>query len=223
MQKDPTRVDLIRSHATHLELTAETDLSPSQSVEVFSKFGTLAEQETRMQRFGTRYRRSTKGHYCQGTFLQMEPDGLAHDFRLEYFADLHESLYRQLRLPGRVPPVIQMLEVLSEISEEQLFRCRATFEYSKPRYVSNVGLPMKIAEGTSLPFTGISGIHFKASDEDLPIYDVIVEHGSPDDDSVAHMLSFAYVAEFGVDLPHSVLDVGSNISLRFGGPENGGR
>jgi hypothetical protein len=201
-----------------MNIRTRIDLDATLASEIFSAIGNVRSDDQHLQFFATRYQRSKANHCCSGYLHQGEPRAQQYDFTLQYYTEAAALGRLMDSIPENAPPVLDALQVLSELEAEYSFMCNTRFEYPKSRYGSRVGLPLSIPASPNLPWTEICGIRFAALEDDQRKYDMIVDHGLPEISVVAHMLDFAYMGEIALDLPQRILEKADEISTRFGAP-----
>jgi hypothetical protein len=212
MASDPTRLDLVRSHATELSLTARSELDSDSLVELLVEYGVSDPEGKRFALFYTEYRRSRTLHHCLGSILRVKPKAGQYQFRLTYSLD---PLMLSPTVEG-TRAVFDMMDILSDTPEEHTFSCRAGFRYPSNRYTSCIALPLVVSSSARLPYTDIRGVHVAKVQEGASLYDAIIDHASPDMELVQHSITFEYLARFALDLPSEVLRFAGQISRKFG-------
>jgi hypothetical protein len=212
MASDPTRLDLVRSHAADLRLTARSEIDSDSLAQLLLDYGISDAEGKRFALFYTGYRRSRTLHHCLGTILQVEPKAKEYQFRLTYSL---EPLMPPLP-PETTRTVFDMVDTLADTPEEQTFACRAGFRYPANRYTSCIALPLIIASPARVPYTDIRGLHVAQIREGASLYDAVIDHTSPGLEVVQHSITFEYLARFALDLPSEVLRFAGQISGKFG-------
>jgi len=212
MATDATKLDLARSHATELFLTARSEVDSDSLTELLLEYGISDAEGKRFALFYTAYKRSRTRHNCLGTILQVEPEAKEYQFRLTY------SLEPLMPSPSPegTRTVFDMLRMLAETAEEHTFSCRAGFRYPSNRYTSRIALPLVVGSPTRLPYTDIRGLHVAQVRDGASLYDAIIDHLSPELEVVQHSITFEYLAKFALDLPTEVLRHAGQISNKFG-------
>ncbi len=211
--KDPTRINLVRFHASHLSLASQASVEPSLLAEKLSGYAVKDAQGGDIALFHTIYHRDKVRHYCAGTIFQEKPGSDKFEFSLTYST----SPTMAFPPPGVTRSVAGMLEMLSNMPARQTFQCRASFEYPLDSYRSRVALPVVVNPEAELPYSEVRGMRLTKAAENGVAYDAIVDHGSGPTGAVWHSITFFYPGQFAVNLPTRVFGVAKEISGKFGG------
>lgn len=216
MPSDPSRLDLVRSSATDLALQANLDVDFAFLAELLTGYAVSGPTGRKVAFFYTEYRRSRVEHACVGSIAQVQAEGEEFRFVLTYSVGPAASLL----MPEKTRPVLDLLDMLSDMPEEYAFDCRASFRYQASRYVSRVPMPLTVGHSSRLPYTDIRGVHLAKVRDGASLYDVIIDHAAPETDTVLHMVSFEYLSRFALELPGDILRFAEGISNEFGEPHD---
>ncbi len=118
------------------------------------------------------------------------------------------------RLPKKLPRISQLVDILSPISQELTFECKASFLFSrKLRAKSIIHLPQKYSDLPDMPFDRIQGMHLVKLDGLETKYDVFLE--VPAQGVIIENIVFKHRAKIDNMLANNILDEAINISDRF--------
>ena len=212
MPSDPSRVNLARHHATQLSVRTTAKIDVPRLADWLSNYAIRDSDGSEFAVFHTLYRRSRTVHSCLGSVVRLEPESEQYSVDITYST----SEIFPFPPPARTKSVKELIDALVSLSSEELFSCRARFEYPRDRYLSRVPLPVMLNSDPDLPFTEIRGMRFAKLEDDSILYDAVVDHGGTEE-IVGHSIGFVYAAAFALGLPNQVLATAVDISEKFGG------
>ena len=118
------------------------------------------------------------------------------------------------RLSKKLARISQLIDLLSPISQQLTFECRASFLFSKKlRAKSIVHLPQKSLELPDMPFDRIQGMHLVKLDGSETKYDVFLE--APTQGVILENVIFKYTSKIDNNLASNILVEAVKISDRF--------
>jgi len=114
----------------------------------------------------------------------------------------------------KIARISQLIDLLSPISPQLIFECRASFSFSKKmRAKSIVHLPQKALELPDMPFDRIQGMHLVKLDGLETKYDVFLE--APTQGVILENVIFKYSSKIDSNLANNVLAEAVKISDKF--------
>lgn len=118
------------------------------------------------------------------------------------------------KLRKKLARLSQIIELLSPISQQLTFECRASFQFSKRlRAKSIVHLPQKYLEIPDMPFDRIQGMHLVKLDGSETKYDVFLE--APTQGVILENVIFKYSSKIDNNLANNILVEAIKISDKF--------